>query len=162
MRSIQPLTNSCSAKNESGAWAITSTSALPMPTTSNRASPWSISSRPTVTAGDATGSTLRARTFGIAVPNGADRLGSGRYAPTRDAHELRAIRSPRSLPAAAAHRSVALRARTRAGPRGFDLPWPDRDRPDNHAADRRSRAQRDRARHRFGGVRRRTGAVAVG
>ena len=34
--SIDPLTSACSVRNESPAWAMTSTRALPMPTTSKR------------------------------------------------------------------------------------------------------------------------------
>src|SRR5262245_9857187 len=37
MSVIAPLTRRCSSRNASSAWAITSTSALPMPTTSYRA-----------------------------------------------------------------------------------------------------------------------------
>ena len=39
MSSIDPLTRLCSTRNESPAWAMTSTRALPMPTTSKRTPP---------------------------------------------------------------------------------------------------------------------------
>src|SRR6266540_2009507 len=78
IRVIEPLTNPWASMKASGAWAMMSTSALPMPTTSNRA--WF---RALGTAGHATGLTVAhpAVTLGQVTQNP--------YRLPRSAHPIR-------------------------------------------------------------------------